>query len=60
MLQEKPNCREACLLFGLGFMKHGFPGIIPFSMARTVFKMPDIPADGPACPKLLFILTRIQ
>lgn len=49
-----------CLLFGLGFIKVGFPGMIPFSMAITAFKMPDIPADGSACPRLLLILEIIQ
>lgn len=40
---------------GLGSMKVGLPGIIPFSSARMVFNKPEMPAAGSECPILLFI-----
>ena len=36
-------------------MKVGFPGIIPFSIARTAFRSPDIAAEHSECPILLLI-----
>ena len=42
-------------LQGFGFLKVGFPGITPFSMASTTFIRPDNPAAGSECPMLLLI-----
>jgi hypothetical protein len=36
-------------------MKVGFPGMTPFSIARTAFRSPDIPAEHSECPMLLLI-----
>ena len=38
-------------------MKVGFPGMMPFSIARTAFRNPDIAAEHSECPMLLLIWT---
>lgn len=43
------------LLLGLGVMKRGVPGILPFSRDSTVLIKPEIPAAGSEWPTLLFI-----
>jgi len=43
------------LLLGFGVMKVGLPGMVPFSIARIALIIPEIPAAGSECPRLLLI-----
>jgi len=40
---------------GFGVMKVGLPGMVPFSIARIALIIPEIPAAGSECPRLLLI-----
>lgn len=48
------------LLFGLGVMKVGVPGITPCSMVRIALRSPERPAAGSECPILLLICFGIR
>lgn len=43
------------VLLGFGVIKVGLPGMMPFSIARTAFSTPEIPAAGSEWPMLLLI-----